>query len=187
MKKVFVLSLVLCSIFLLCGYLVAETGTEDSGPAENFEIKTDAIKITSTVSGNLDLDKEKLPPFKAESIPQRKFKYDAVIIDVADPKFEKSMISNNDLVKINAGSKKNIAEGDMVRIFKKGKLVTDRINIDKIEPSITKEEQQIRKEVPVVTSIGDARVVKVEAKSSVIQILRCIESVTIGDYIKLNK
>ncbi|MDD5132218.1 MAG: hypothetical protein PHH44_06105 [bacterium] len=187
MKKVMVLGMVICSIFLLFGYLVAETGSDEPNAAENFEIKKDTIKITSTVSGNLDLDKEKLPPFQAESIPQRKFKYDAVITEVADPKFEKSMISNNDLVKINVGSKKNIAEGDMVRIFKKGKLVTDRININKIEPSISQEEQQVRKEVPVVTSIGDARVVKVEAKSSVIQILRCIESVTIGDYIKLNK
>ncbi|MDD5491271.1 MAG: hypothetical protein PHV60_01145 [bacterium] len=187
MKKIFIFGMIVCAIFLLSGYLAAETETEGNGDGEHFEIKKDAIKITSTVSGNIDLDKEKLPPFQVESVPQKKFKYDAVITEVADPKFDKTMISNNDLVRINAGSKKNIAEGDMVKIFKKGKLVTERINIDKIAPSISQDEKQERKDVPVVTTIGDARVVKVEAKSSVIQILRCIESITIGDYIKLNK
>jgi hypothetical protein len=187
MKKIFVLGLAVCAVFLLAGYLVAESATDKANDSEKFEIKTDTIKITSTVSGNLDMDKEKLPPFKAESITQKKFKADAIIKELADPKFEKTMISNNDLVRINIGSKKGVAEGDMVLIFKKGKLVTERINIEKIEPTISKEEQAGRKEVPVVTSIGDARVVKVEPSSCVIQILRCIESVSIGDYIKLNK
>jgi hypothetical protein len=185
MKKVFVFSLIICAMFLLAGFLIAEAENPNDG--EEFTIKKETDKITSTVSGNIDLDKEKLPPFQAESISLRKFKQDAVITGLADPKFEKSMISNNDLVRINIGSKKKIAIGDTVMIFKKGKLVTERIKIDKIEPSISGEEQQGKKEVPVVTSIGDARVVKVEARSSVVKILRCIESVTIGDYIKVVK
>jgi hypothetical protein len=98
------------------------------------------------------------------------------------------MISNNDLVRINIGSKQNVVEGDIVIIFKKGSLVTERLNIDKIEQSISKEEQQMKKEVPVMTSIGDARIIKVEGKNtSVIRILRCVESLSIGDYIKLNR
>lgn len=180
MKKVFILGIAACAVFLLASYLIAED-------SEQFTIKKEADKIESTVTGSLDLGKEKFPPFVAESIPVRKFKQDAVITGVADPKFEKTMISNNDLVRINIGSKKKVAVGDIFVIFKKGALVTERINIDKIAPSISKEEQQGSKKGPVVTSIGDARVVKVEARSSVVQILRCIESVTIGDFVKKNK
>ncbi len=213
MKKILVLSMVICAVFLLAGYLAAEpaaesTGTEvitispdkasevvekeapaaKAGNTEEFEIKKDTHQITSTVTGNIDLDKEKLPQFKSEAVPVKGFKADARIVEMSDSKFEKTMISNNDLVRINIGSKKNVAEGDIVIIFKKGKLVTDRLNIDKIEPSISKEEQQMKKEVPVMTSIGDARIIKVEGKTtSVIKILRCAESVSIGDYIKLHQ
>ena len=214
MKKIFVLSMVVCAVFLCAGYLAAaEPATESTSteaittspdkasenvekaapaaPAnetETFEIKKDTTKITSTVSGNIDLDKEKLPQFISESVPVKTFKADARILEMSDPKYEKTMISNNDLVRINIGSRKNVAEGDMVVIYKKGKLVTERLNIENIEPSITKEEQQMKKEGPVMTSIGDARIVKVEGTStSVIQILRCIESVSMGDYIKLRQ
>ena len=180
MKKIFVLGIAVGALFLLASYLIAED-------YEQFTIKKEVDKIETTVIGNIDMDKEKLPPFVSESIQMRKFKHDALIIDVADPKFAKTMISNNDLVRINIGSKKRIAVGDMVLIYKKGALVTERINIDKIAPSISNEEKQVRKTGPVVTSIGDARVIKVEARSSVVQILRCIESVSIGDFIKINK
>ncbi len=183
MKKIFILGMVVGVIFLVAGYLAAK-----DSDTEKFEVNKDTTQITSTVSGSLDLDKEKFPPFIAEAVPEKKFKADARIVEMSDPKFEKTMISNNDLVRINIGSRKNINEGDIVVIFKKGKLVTSRLNIDKIEPTISKDEQQTRKEVPVMTSIGDARVIKIEGKNtSVIKILRAIESVSIGDYIKLNR
>ncbi|MDD5260043.1 MAG: hypothetical protein PHD29_08750 [bacterium] len=185
MKKILVLGIAVCAMILLAGYLQAEEAA--AGDTEKFSVQENAVSITSTVTGNIDLDKEKLPPFKIEQISLRKFKHDAIVRGLADNKTEKTMYSTNDHVIISAGSRKGIAEGDMVLIFKKGNLVTDRISIDKIQNSMYTDETQERKEGPKATSIGEARVTKVESNSSVIQILRCIESIEPGNFVKIKK
>ncbi len=187
MKKIFVLGMAVWAMLLLAGYLQAAAETGAAGDTEHFEVQENAVNITSTVTGNLDLEKEKLAPFKIEQISLKKFKHDAIIRGLADKKTEKTMFSTNDNVLINAGSRKGFAEGDMVLIFKKGNLVTDRISIDKIQDSMYTDETQVRKEGPKATSIGEARVIKVEPNSSIIQILRCIESIETGNFVKKEK
>ncbi len=181
MKKIFVLGLVVCAMFSLAGYLQA------AGNAEHFNVEEKKVNITTTITGDLNLDKEKLPPFEVEIIPLRKFKHDAIIKGMADSKLDKNMISDNDHVIINGGSKKGFAEGDIVLIFKKGRPATERLNIDKVGPSMAEEEKVSQKEAKVATSIGDARVIKVESNSSVIQIRRCVETVEPGNFVKIKK
>lgn len=212
MKKILVLGMAVCAVFLLAGYLAAEpavesTGTDvittssdkasanvekeapvaKAGNTEEFEIKKDANQITSTVTGNIDLDKEKLPPFKSESVPVKSFKADAKIVEISDQKIDKIMLSSGDLARINIGAKKNVREGSFFSIYKSGKPISERGNLDESGLSIVKEEKMAKSEVPMVTKVADARVIKVESNYSIIRILRCVEPVMSGDYAKLNR
>ncbi|MBI5555765.1 MAG: hypothetical protein HY920_07955 [Elusimicrobia bacterium] len=212
MKKILVLGMAVWAVFLLAGYLAAETAVESTntkvlttdpdkalenvekeapvakaGDTEEFEVKKDNTKITSTVSGNIDLDKEKLPRFKSETIPQKGFKAEARITAMADSKSDKMMLSSGDLVRINIGAKKNVREGSFFSIYKTGKSIAERGKLDESGIGIAKEEKMAKSEVPVVTKVADAKVIKVESNYSIIRILRCLEPVMSGDYAKLNR
>ncbi len=212
MKKILVLGTFFCAVFLLAEYLAAEPATESTGTeaittsmdkasgneekeapttkagdTETFEIKKDSTQITSTVTGNLDLDKEKLPEFKTETIPQKGFKPDARIMEMSDQKIDKMMLSSGDLVRINIGAKKNVREGSFLSIYRIGKSISERGKLDDSGISIAKEEKIAKSEVSVVTKVADAKVIKVESNYSIIKILRCVEPVMSGDYAKLNR
>lgn len=212
MKKIFVLGMVICAVSLLAGYLAAEPVAESTGAeviatrpakvsenveketpaakaddAEEFEIKKDTKLITSTVTGNLDLDKEKLPQFKPETIPQKGFKADAKITEMADSKSNKMMLSARDLVRIDIGAKKKVRVGSFFSIYKTGRPLSERGKLDESGISIAKEEKLTKSEVPMVTKVADAKVIKVENNYSIIRIMRCLEPVLIGDYVKLNR
>lgn len=181
MKKKFIVVLVI----LLSSFALEVVAKVDKDEPEHFTVEQEKAKVTSEVTSNIEVNKPKLPPFQNETIRQSKFKADGQIIEQSKDKYhtDKTIFGTEDLLIIN--TTKNLSEGTLVSIYKKGKLLAERGSLEEAGRKIEEEEKLVKKQESVVNKIGEARVVEVERKSSVIEILRCIEPVTIGDSVKI--
>jgi hypothetical protein len=138
--------------------------------------------------GSLTLQTDKAPPFEAESIPRSKFKAQAKIVayNPADQD-TKTMFGDGDIVVLDAGSNKGLAEGMTVGIYKVGKLMSQRGTLDEANRTMEQQDMADRKAMNAVNKIAQAKVMTVKKNTSYVQILRSLEPAALGDLVKFSQ
>jgi hypothetical protein len=164
-----------------------EVAAESTQP-EKFNVNSATNQISTNVMGSLTLQTDKAPPFETESIPRSKFRAQAKIVgyNPADQD-AKTMFGAGDIVVLDVGTNKGLEEGMTVAIYKVGKLMSERGNLDEANRTMEQQDMADKKAMNSVNKIAQAKVITVKKNTCYVEILRSLEPAAIGDPVKFSK